>query len=165
VEYLLIIIGITLLSLSVILLLIGSFHTRKETKGQQRVETYKKEKGELLLIPFRLPCDSKIKGDLFVRTGEIEISLQDYFGWLPQPPIDWVTIPSHKLWVGHGQHFFEVDLTSGDYAFLLGSVTPKTRATFDWRITHYIKPLEQLKDLGLVFIEISVPLLVTGIVI
>jgi len=100
-----------------------------------------------------------------VRDGELEFSLQDYFGWVPQPPIDWVMFPSRKFWRGHGDHRFEIDLASGDYVFVLVSGPPPTRAYFDWRITHYVKPLNQLKDLGLVFIEVSVPLLVTGIVI
>ena len=49
--------------------------------------------------------------------------------------------------------------------FVLACRSPPTRASFEWRITHYIKPLERLKDLGLVFVEISLPLLVTGLVI
>jgi hypothetical protein len=163
-NYLLILIGTTLFGLSIILLL-GSSFTRKEINREEGVQTYKKKKGECILVPFRLPYNSKVWGNLRVREGELEFSLQDYFGWVPQSPIDWVLVPSHKLWIGHGDHCFEINLASGEYVFVLVSKVSPTRAYFNWRITYYIKPLKQLKDLGLVFIEVSVPLLVTGIVI
>jgi len=163
-NYALILIGTTLCGLSVFLLL-SSFYTRKEVKRKEGTQTYTKEEGKCILIPFRLPFNSKIEGNLRVREGKLEFSVQDYFGWIPQPPIDWVMVPSHFFGVVQGNQRFEINLASGDYVFVLTCGSPPTRANFGWQITHYIKPLERLKDLGLVFIEVSVPLLVTGLVI
>ena len=159
---LLIIIGASLFGLSVVLILLGSFYSKKNPT--EFSAAYKTVPNVYSVIPFRLQFDSEVNGEISVTTGELEWSLEDYFGWIPKSPLKWIN-PAYDRWEGHGEHKFRASLKAGDYTFTLKTKAQSVEAKLKWTITDYIYYLKRLVDLGLVFVEVSVPLLVTGLVI
>ena len=87
-----------------------------------------------------------------------------FSGWIPQTAIEWICA-YHDHWKGNGEHDFEVKVKAGDYAFTFFSESEKIVSKIEYSITYYIPKLKGLVPLGLAFIEVSVPLLVTGLVL
>ena len=115
-------------------------------------------------LPLRLQYDSKIEGEISVTTGELQFSLEDFFGWIPPTQFTWLS-PSYERWEGHGNHRFQGTLNLGDYVFMFKKKSENVSAEMNCEVTYFIPQLRRLVDLGLAFVEVSVPLLVTGLVL
>jgi hypothetical protein len=160
---LLIVIGASLFALSVALILTGSFYSKK-TVSESATKYKKVGRGRYAVIPLRLQFDSEVQGEISVTTGELQFSIEDFFGWIPQTPIEWVS-PAYVRWSGHGKHNFKGTFNAGDYMFMIKTKAEEVDAKIEYTVTYYIPKLKRLVDLGLAFVEVSVPLLVTGLVL
>ena len=160
---LLILIGVSLFALSCILILTGSFY-RKKTVSKSSTKP-KFSDGVHAFIPLRLPYDSKIEGVISVAMGELYFSLENFFGWIPPAQFTWLS-PSYESWKGHGKYQFQRKLNFGDYVFMFRKESEQeVSAEIHYEVTYFIPQLRRLVDLGLAFVEVSVPLLVTGLVL
>jgi hypothetical protein len=163
-NYLLVIIGALLFALSITLILIGSFY-RKKTVSKSSTEIKTPKGCKYSIIPLRLQFDSEIEGEITVSKGELQFTLEDFFGWIPVTPIQWKS-GSYDRWSGNGKHQFKGKCNAGDYMFnLMSKSEGGIEGKLEYSVTYYIPRLNQLVDLGLAFVEVSVPLLVTGLVI
>jgi hypothetical protein len=160
---LLVVIGASLFILSIVLILIGSFY-RKKTVSKSETEYQNLGRGKYAFIPLRLQFDSEIKGEITVSKGELQFTIEDFFGWIPQTPIGWIA-GAYDRWSGNGKHEFTGKCIEGDYMFMLKTKAEEVEAKLEYSVTYYIPKLKRLVDLGLAFVEVSVPLLVTGIVL
>lgn len=160
---LLVVIGTSLFILSIILILTGAFY-RKKTSSESATEYHNLGHNEFTIIPLRLKSDSKIEGEINVSKGELQFTIEDFFGWIPQTPIRWKA-GAYDTWKGNGNHKFKLNIKAGDYMFMLKAKPNEIEAKIEWSLTYYVPKLKRLVDLGLAFVEVSVPLLVTGIVL
>jgi len=60
---------------------------------------------------------------------------------------------------------FEGILKTGDYMMLFRTKSQKAQCSVEISMTQYIKPFKKLIDVGLVLIQVALPILVTGFVI
>lgn len=156
-------IGASLFALSISLILIGSFYNKK-TVSKSATRFKKSGQNNYAIIPMRLQFDSEVKGEISVTTGELQFSIEDFFGWIPQTPIEWLG-EAYFRWSGNGRHNFKGKMNAGDYMFMLKTKSEKVEAKLEYSVTYFVPKLKQLVDLGLAFVEVSVPLLVTGLVL
>jgi hypothetical protein len=61
--------------------------------------------------------------------------------------------------VRNGENLFKCRLSAGDYMFMFVSKSEVVRYTLDYTTVFYIPLLKRLVDVGLVLIEVSMPLL------
>ena len=162
-NYLLVVIGTLLFVLSVALILIGSFY-RKRTCSEAGTEFTRSGRDRYTFIPMRFQFDVEVKGEIYVTKGELQFSLENYFAWNPYETVRQMS-PAHFLWSGNGKQNFKRKLKAGDYMFVLKTKAEEVKAKLEYSVTYYIPKLKQLVDLGLAFVEVSVPLLVTGLII
>jgi hypothetical protein len=158
-------IGTCLFALSCFLISVGSFYSKKRTaESGTKPEFYDSNRA---CFPFRLQYEAKIEGELSVTLGEVDFSLEDFFGWVPYTTYSWLS-SSYVVWKGqHARRRFERKLKAGDYIFQFSkkSKDVEVKAELSYKVTYYIHSLKRLVDLGLAFVEVSVPLLVTGLVV
>ncbi len=112
----------------------------------------------------RLKYDAEVTGEISVSEGEVQFSLEDYFGWIPQSPIQWIG-EKYDSWSVHGNHDFQGILKSGDYRFMWVTKAEKVDVQLKYKVIYHIPSFEKLVNVGLALIEVSLPLLVTGIVL
>jgi len=74
----------------------------------------------------------------------------------------YVSLPDMKA--GNGQDF-EVFLRPGDYMLVFRAKSKKVEGSVKLTMTAYIKLFRKLIDVGLVLIQVALPILVTGFVI
>jgi hypothetical protein len=160
---LLVVIGAFLFVLSIALILIGSFY-RKKTVSKSETIYRKLGRNNFAIIPLRMKFDSEVKGEITVKKGELQFSIENFFGWIPQTPIEWLG-EAYFRWSGNGKQEFGGKLLVGDYMFMLKTKSDEVEAKIEYSVTYFIPKLKKLVNLGLAFVEVSVPLLVTGIVL
>lgn len=159
----LVVIGSATLVTGIISYLITLFYKKSDsyTSSTQFKET---SEGKYKFFPFRLHNTSKIRGELSVEEGELVFALEDFFGYVPPSPFEWLS-PSYSRWKGTGKHSFEVGLVPGDYQFMFITKANTVRMKLECKITEYRKPLERFAEMALVLVEVAVPILITGLVI
>lgn len=162
-NFLLVSIASFLFIVSIVLILSGSFY-RKKTVSKSAKEYKKLGRNNYAVIPLRLQFDSEIKGEIAVSKGELQFSIEDFFGGIPQTPIEWVA-GAYDRWSGNGKNEFKGNNKTGDYMFMLKTKAEEVEAKIEYSVAYYIPKLKGLVDLGLAFVEVSVPLLVTGLVL
>jgi hypothetical protein len=160
---LLVVIGGILCILSFVLILIGIFYKEK-TISKSTTRFKKRGQNEYAILPLRFKFDGEIEGEISVSSGELQVSIEDFFGWIPKTPISWLG-GAHFKWSGNGKKNFNGKMKAGDYMFMLKTKTENVDAEMNYSITFFIPKLKSLVDLGLAFVEVSVPLLVTGFVL
>lgn len=168
----LIMIGGILVLVSVILILLGHYRTVKRRTtfpigyldSRPLIGKFKAS-----IIPLRLKYKTKMEGKIIPKsgTGAFDLAVQDCFGWLPEAGIQW-QLPSYKLLsnlTAEGEKTFELFLGPGDYMLFFRTKSENAEADIELTITDYIKPLTKLIEVGLVFMQVATPILVTGLVI
>jgi hypothetical protein len=158
----LMVIGLVLVVLSFCLILVGSFYSKKTVSKSSTKPKF--GRCEYAFLTLRLQYDSRIEGVISVSLGELSFALEDFFGWIPSTEFAWVS-GKYARWEGHGEGKFQGSLNSGDYVFVFRRKSEKVDAELKYQVTYYIHKLKSLVDLGLAFVEVSVPLLVTGLVL
>jgi len=165
----LIFIGLGLLALSILLILIGHFWTSKKTGSltHQYEDIRSDPLPRATIQPLRLRYDTRIQGQVIPTSGSFSLELGDYFPGMPTMGWRWlftayVSLPDMKA--GNGQDF-EVFLRPGDYMLVFRAKSKKVEGSVKLTMTAYIKLFRKLIDVGLVLIQVALPILVTGFVI
>ena len=116
---------------------------------------------------FALKHKSKVTGEIDARTGPLDFLIAEYFSWAPFPQLckskEYVKIENLE---SGKKEFGPFDVEAGNYyASFYNKSLDDLVATFQLEGTYRRKPYERWYNLGCTLLEISIPIIVTGLVL